>query len=672
MKNFILTAFITLGILTTYSQSVAINADASLPNASAILDIKSVNKGLLIPRMTTVQRTAIITPAVGLIVFDITTNGLWFYNGTVWNVLSSGSSTNYWSATGNDIYNNNTGNVGIGTTAPFAYGHGGNNKIAEISNLNTGSNIQSHLILSTNGNSGAAGGITWASQSVPGAEKRLGFIGDAYETSNAARMLFYTRDEAGTLGERLTVLGNGNAGIGLSTPLAKLHIAGNVKIDGTNTMEFGAGIAGKDASAGKIGYQTYSTFDALDIVGAGTSGSNRKIRFWNEGGAEFKGSVAVGVTDPLSIYKMDIADRIRIRSSSASSTAGIALNNSNNSQVSAFIGTKDLDLAGIYGSVSGWGLLMNTNTGAVAIGYQNPVAGYRLSVLGNQYIDGLIKTTGGAEIAGAAQITGAANVGADMHVGGTIFATNVNFLKFMGHFIKYSDLGQLEYNNEYGISSIVASYDVSASGFNAFSDARIKNIRGKSNSAKDLQTINALQITDYTMKDEINYGNKPFKKVIAQEVEKEYPQVVSKHTDYIPNVYQITNKIEKTANGYNFHFASKHNLSLTAKKVRVQLKDGEATKDFDIVSIPSDNTVEIKANDLKADKIFVYGEQVNDFRTVDYEGLTTLNISATQELSKLLITQQSAIEAQDKKIDMLLKEIELLKEKKYTVLGTKK
>ena len=52
------------------SQSVAINTDASLPNASAILDIKSITKGLLIPRMTTVQRTAIAAPAKGLIVFD--------------------------------------------------------------------------------------------------------------------------------------------------------------------------------------------------------------------------------------------------------------------------------------------------------------------------------------------------------------------------------------------------------------------------------------------------------------------------------------------------------------------------------------------------------------------------------------------------------------------------
>jgi hypothetical protein len=55
--------------------------------------------------------------------------------------------------------------------------------------------------------------------------------------------------------------------------------------------------------------------------------------------------------------------------------------------------------------------------------------------------------------------------------------------------------------------------------------------------------------------------------------------------------------------------------------------------------------------------MFVYGEEVNDFRTVDYEGLTTLTMSATQELSR-------QVQAQQKEIDELKKEMELLKSKK--------
>ncbi len=156
------------------------------------------------------------------------------------------------------------------------------------------------------------------------------------------------------------------------------------------------------------------------------------------------------------------------------------------------------------------------------------------------------------------------------------------------------------------------------------------------------------------MKDKVYFGNTKYKKVIAQEVEKVYPQVVSKRTDYIPNVYQLTNKIEKTSNGYRLFFAQKHTISSTAKKIKIQLKDNGTMQEVEISAIPSDNSVEIISAEINEDKIFVYGEQVNDFRAVDYEGLTTLNISATQELSKL-------IDIQNKKIDALTEEIALLK-----------
>ena len=211
--------------------------------------------------------------------------------------------------------------------------------------------------------------------------------------------------------------------------------------------------------------------------------------------------------------------------------------------------------------------------------------------------------------------------------------------------------------------SIYAQKNVAAQEFDAYSDARIKDIIGLSNTTKDLETLNALKITDYTMKDKVKNGNKQFKKVIAQEVEKVYPQVVSKHTDFIPNVYQLTNKIEKTANGYLLSFTKKHNITNTAKKLQVLMDEGNGMQQFEIISIPSETQVLIKAADLKTGNIFVYGEEVDDFRTVDYEGLTTLNISATQELSKLINNQEVTIENQQKQIELLEKRLAALEAK---------
>ena len=73
---------------------VAINTDASLPNASAMLEIKTNNKGFLGPRLTSAQRIGIASPADGLWVYDTDTKTFWFYKGSAWVeiVIGSGSS----------------------------------------------------------------------------------------------------------------------------------------------------------------------------------------------------------------------------------------------------------------------------------------------------------------------------------------------------------------------------------------------------------------------------------------------------------------------------------------------------------------------------------------------------------------------------------------------------
>lgn len=57
------------------------------PDDSAILDLNSNTKGFLKPRMTTVQRNAIASPAVGLEIYNTTTNQWEGWNGTHWAIL---------------------------------------------------------------------------------------------------------------------------------------------------------------------------------------------------------------------------------------------------------------------------------------------------------------------------------------------------------------------------------------------------------------------------------------------------------------------------------------------------------------------------------------------------------------------------------------------------------
>src|ERR1700683_3112483 len=87
-KHLLLSAFWLLFFLPVFSQNVAINADGSRPDPNAILDIQSGTKGLLIPRMGSAARIAIPNTR-GLLVFDTTTNSVWYNTGTAWQPLVS-------------------------------------------------------------------------------------------------------------------------------------------------------------------------------------------------------------------------------------------------------------------------------------------------------------------------------------------------------------------------------------------------------------------------------------------------------------------------------------------------------------------------------------------------------------------------------------------------------
>ena len=72
------------------AQNVGINADGAAPDASAMLEVKSTTRGFLAPRMTAAQRTAIATPATGLIVYQTDgSKGLYSYDGSVWQIQTN-------------------------------------------------------------------------------------------------------------------------------------------------------------------------------------------------------------------------------------------------------------------------------------------------------------------------------------------------------------------------------------------------------------------------------------------------------------------------------------------------------------------------------------------------------------------------------------------------------
>jgi uncharacterized protein (TIGR02145 family) len=176
-------------------------------------------------------------------------------------------------------------NVGIGTPTPTA-----RLQINHRSNTTVGLQLLDSF-------ASRAGSIRFSTINNP-----VGMImSGAYESSfNKGHFLDISSDSVFIA----TFQGDGNVGIGTISPTAKLDINGAMKIQGTNTLELGAGVA-KEINAGKIGYQSFT--GALDIVGAGTTVANRKVNFFAEGGTTFNGQIGIGILSPASSAKLDIS-----------------------------------------------------------------------------------------------------------------------------------------------------------------------------------------------------------------------------------------------------------------------------------------------------------------------------------------------------------------------------
>lgn len=118
MIKIIYTTLLVIAMLAQFdalSQGVAINEDNSNANASAILDVKSTTKGLLIPRMTTTQRNAIVAPADGLLIYNTSTNELNQRQNGAWKIVINNDS---WTGGGSGQLFNIGDNVGINTAGP--------------------------------------------------------------------------------------------------------------------------------------------------------------------------------------------------------------------------------------------------------------------------------------------------------------------------------------------------------------------------------------------------------------------------------------------------------------------------------------------------------------------------------------------------------------------------
>lgn len=273
MKKFFIILFSSFCIATaTNAQSVSVNTDGTTADASAILDVKSTTKGVLVPRVTTAQRTAIASPANGLLVYDTDVKSFWYHNGIAWtNITGAGGggtlslpfeATVNTPGTAFKIANGTTAIEGSSTSNPGVYGYSENgsgisgnstNGFGVFATSTYGNAIRTNTfnsnptILSTNSN-GTGTAIRGEASGVSG----VGVFGTGASTTS------YGVRGTNTVGTGIYgfstsgygILASSNSGVGLrtsSTTGNALEVFGKLKIYGAGVNVQNGAVLTSDA-----------------------------------------------------------------------------------------------------------------------------------------------------------------------------------------------------------------------------------------------------------------------------------------------------------------------------------------------------------------------------------------------------------------------------------------
>ena len=429
-------------------------------------------------------------------------------------------------------------------------------------------------------------------------------------TDSASADVAFGYGSSASFTEKVRIKGSGLVGIGTSTPGFPLDLSANlgdkISLYGSSGAHFGFGI-----QAGVL--QIHTASSAQDVVfGYGTSAAfTERVRI------KGTGSVGIGTNAPLG--PLHIYEATGSRTNDTYGT--ITLQHGDTGGASTIIFPSKNNAGSDYGyiqyrddsSIGGSG-----ESARLYIGTTNDTDDH-LILNPSGYVG--IKT---------------ANPSAPLHVAGEGYNASTwdAYMDYTGP----KDVSA--YNRTDGFGVIVDSR-VRASVFVVQSDKRLKKGIQRSDSVSDLASLLKIEVSDYEFVDSVRRGSERQKKVIAQQVESFFPQAITKSKGAIPDIYKAA----------EIHDGWVH--------LETDLKVGDNVR---LIGPKNDDPVQVlevaqgrfRTNfSQQSGKVFVFGREVDDLRGVDYEALSMLNVSATQELHKQLEAERNETAALRRKLSEL-------------------
>jgi hypothetical protein len=627
-------------LMNVFSNSAALSRYVEL----TVLGIGSGGSITILPRLQLVSSPFAFQAA----------NALNITGTNVINAANFSTNLGVWQASGTNIYRVG-GNVGIGVSSPTA--------ALDISGVtHTSGPILLKGAGDINHGVGYATSVTnFNNLGAPDGPILWGYNGGALGAMNTGAQL------------DLVWTQSGNVGIGTTNPGSALDVDGNIELEGTHliynsangVIDWGAGslLFRTDTTAGNIGlYNTPMSLNANGLLTVGgtsagyyfadrsagptwtwyAAGGNSFLYNSTQGNvmaATTAGNIGLGSSSPL--LRLDAA----LGSVLGTSATSVGEHDPSNR------GTKVSFGYAVSGGSEFAGMRAVVNQGTAGCGNTGDL----------EFWTWQCNTSGAREVM---RVNGTGYVG----IGTTSPAAPLDvetysLLNSSGY--AYGGNGSINegYNQQVGVS-IKAVNCVLGLAFLADSDARIKQPLRQSNPSEDLTRLNKIKVTDFTYVDKVAMGSGVRKKVIAQELERVYPEAVSKTVNFVPDVYALATSLVQNDGTMLLTMAKPHGLK-DGDKVR-WIDDKGAVMQSEVSKVDSDVAFEVKF-DGHVNQVFVYGKEVNDFRVVDYEAISMLNVSATQELAKRLEklesreTHLAELEQKAAKVETLEQEVSDLK-----------
>ena len=173
-------------------------------------------------------------------------------------------------------------------------------------------------------------------------------------------------------------------------------------------------------------------------------------------------------------------------------------------------------------------------------------------------------------------------------------------------------------------------------GYSSLSDERIKKDIEDINDDDALIKILALKPKKYNYIEKEKEGENKILGFIAQEVAQVIPEAVSKTKGIIPNIYKFCDVVDNRK--IYFNLPQDLPIDTPISITKDELGEGKIYKIKEIY-----NDYFVIDEDLEYSPAFVKGYEVDDLHNVKKDMIFSLNVSATQELHKIIMEQKNKI-----------------------------